>query len=1045
MARVQVYMGTHQSTRRSEIDARLIANLENTRLIVPTQRTVQQRTRRILSEHALPGLLGNPIVTFEKFAEALLDDSTAIRLRVPALTQHVLLQQAIEKQRGSESFAFLGEAAQSAGFLQHVQRIISQLKQSAIDPEQFHARVVQRKRGTPFDAVVAEVYTAYQESLVESGACDLQGMYWLADEACQKEQPRSLESIDTLLIDGFDDFTPSEFRLIQSVAPHVKELAFGLNYSNRPNASDAYSLPVKTNKAIQAAFEVEDIDCEKVSSELKTSCQAISHFLFSRDPKSIRPKISSPSPNLALQHCATVTEELERLARRVKRDLVEERAALSDILIVFKNPDTYRDTMKSVFEEVGVPWRSSQSATLSMSDYADFLANCYRATADWNRDRVLHVLTSPYFRSLGHGDGTHVAEYRRIALLAGFPEEGADWSKGLDRFIDRLDTDSGRQMRNWLDRMPTLREAAHALLGDVQRLASVSESFAESTSLAEHLERFVSLSRMFTVDELAERVDSTVAEENVSAWYAIQGLSLNLESMTSAGGASLSRAEFVATIREWFSMIPVPQVDAREGVLCLSLEEARHLEYPIVYMCGVNEGIVPSAPPRSAIYSHDDRLDLLEAGIELKSASGHIDMERLQFLHLFSVATQRLTITWHEHNTQGQPMYRSPYVSEIERLVESGFASLMDSPTLDTWYASRGDVLSAAMLGACSAPPELNDIMARIHERSVAEASRWTSETFNEYDGMISDDALKTELSEFFDERHLFSANQVETHINCPFRYLMSSMLNLPVIVAPSSVLDPRTVGTILHDSLEALFKAHSGTSISSVSLVELIAEVEQIASDVFDHVARDYVRSYPGIARSEKARVTDTLRRHVKIEHERDEGVWKPTYFETVFGDRGGNNKNALSTEQAFELPLGEHRYRFSGRIDRIDLDDDGNARVVDYKSSLGSGMGKDMREGRNIQLALYGFAVESLFSESISKCTEARYEHVGRDSIAQLSEKYREEIEAAAKSSIESAIQRMQQGIFHPTAEDESCSYCPSNKVCRYEEARVSGKAPE
>ncbi|MFP6584652.1 MAG: PD-(D/E)XK nuclease family protein [Candidatus Hydrogenedentota bacterium] len=1041
MAQVRVLTGLAWSTRREDIDRLLLSDLDTTRLIVPTQRTVQQRTRRILASAEISGLMGHPIVNFAKFAEELLEGTPESRRPVPALTQHLLLRHALERCAKEGALDFLGEVALSAGFLSHVQRVISQLKQSAVDPEAFHARVVQRKNPTPFDSMVARVYKEYQDSLVDSNACDLQGMYWLADRACRDQEPAALESIDTLLIDGFDDFTPSEFRLIQSIAPHLNQLVFGLSCSMLPTASDAYAVPRKTFNAIRDVFDAAHVDCEGEGPDDRSSCDVVSSLLFGRDPESNRPPSEGIDANLTLTHCNTVADEIQTLARDVKRDLVENGINPADVLIVFKHPEAYRETMEAVFAECGIPWHSNQSTTLAQSRFSDFLANLYLATTNWDRDRVLFVLTSPYFKAVGSEDTEHTSAYRNIALQAGIADEGGSWVDMIHRVIERLETDGGRTTQNWLARMPILKEACRALITDVQRLETISESLLGAGTLADHVACFAELAKRFSPETLVALAEDNQRAPDVQAWYGIHGLSYTVSTIVEDDSEKMDRADFVDTLHECFALTPVADRGEREGVLCLSLEDARHLEYPVVYMCGVNEGTVPSAPPRNAIYSPEDQRDLLEAGIPLKSASGHLDMERLQFLRLFSVATQRLTISWHGHNAQGQPMYPSPYVSEVQRLHNAGLLLLSDAANIDSWHASPREAVNAVVLGGLDVPADLASEVSAVRTRSALELTRLSDKPFNEYDGVLNDPELLSELTSFFDHRHTFSAYQIETQIDCPFRYLMNVMLKLPDVDTPSSILDARLAGKILHHALERFYRHYASVAMDDVPLNEILEKMIEIGGEVFDRRARDFRRAYPGIARAEKARLIATLHRHVRIHHDTDDGAWNPTYFETSFGESARDDENSITTPDGFELKLGDVAYRFAGRIDRIDMDDKGHARIVDYKMSLASGMARDMKAGRNVQLALYTMALESLLIPE-SACEVAQYEHVGRAKTVAITDKNRDSVIEAARESIESSIHAMQQGRFHPTTKDKACSYCPSNKVCRYEEGRIGAK---
>src|SRR5690606_35896105 len=118
---------------------------------------------------------------------------------------------AVQRVRTAGLLENFGDAAQTAGFLNHLRRIIGQLKQAAVEPAVFQERV--RPRKNPVDAVVGAVYHEYQRLLQENRAYDTQGRYWAAHLLCRESHPPLLRHIDTLVLDGFDDFTPSELRL----------------------------------------------------------------------------------------------------------------------------------------------------------------------------------------------------------------------------------------------------------------------------------------------------------------------------------------------------------------------------------------------------------------------------------------------------------------------------------------------------------------------------------------------------------------------------------------------------------------------------------------------------------------------------------------------------------------------------------------------------------------------------------------------------------------------------------------------------------------
>jgi ATP-dependent helicase/DNAse subunit B len=410
---------------------------ESTRLIVPTQRGVGHRMRG-MARGTGGGFLGRPVVTFEEFASGLLRGTADDLPLVSRTMQTLLLKGAVQKADADGVLEFLGEAARSPGFLNHVQHMIAQLKQGAVKPADFRERVARRDRPSAFDAVVAEIYTNYQNALVEAHTFDLQGMYWLADLACQYTEPAGLAGISTLLIDGFDDFTPSEFTLIASVARHVERLVFGLNYDIAPDRRDAYALLRETHGKVRGAFDCTEVNCEDGGCESESTCEQIVGNLFWRDATALRRIRGNLRADLTLVACHTVTHEVESVGRAIKRRIVEEGVSPGDVLIVLKNADAYARVLGEVFDEAGIPLEPVESATLLEVGFVRMLLKVYESAGDWEREAVLGVLTSGEFQSLCDSPVEHVAAYRHVAYRAGIVGGRSQWRDRLLGLSERL-------------------------------------------------------------------------------------------------------------------------------------------------------------------------------------------------------------------------------------------------------------------------------------------------------------------------------------------------------------------------------------------------------------------------------------------------------------------------------------------------------------------------------------------------------------------------------------------------------------------------------
>ncbi|MCL6431369.1 MAG: PD-(D/E)XK nuclease family protein, partial [Anaerolineae bacterium] len=122
-------------------------------------------------------------------------------------------------------------------------------------------------------------------------------------------------------------------------------------------------------------------------------------------------------------------------------------------------------------------------------------------------------------------------------------------------------------------------------------------------------------------------------------------------------------------------------------------------------------------------------------------------------------------------------------------------------------------------------------------------------------------------------------------------------------------------------------------------------------------------------------------------------------------------------------------------GIVDRVDADDMGRLRVIDYKSGsqlIGAG---ELLEGRRIQLALYALAVEQFLKGR--QVVDGFYWHVraARRSSLALG-RFEGGVRGAVDRAVEWALEasaRVRAGDFAPRPPKEGCgSYCAGVDVC-------------
>ncbi len=1035
MPRVRLISGASRSDRAHRIDTLLLDRLDESLLIVPSGAYARRRAAAILKRSGRAALLDPPVITLGELVERILRGSSKPVNRVGPLEQRMLLGRAVARVRSAGRLESLGSAGDSEGFLDHLLSVIGQIKQAAIEPKLFRQRV--RGRRHAMDDIVAEVYAAYQDELKSSGSVDLPGMYWLARIECEKgARPAGLGGTQRLLLDDFDDFTPSEFGVIQAIARHVEDLGFGMNVSADPEQQSLYAVPLRTVQKIRAAFDPVEI----VEPGMEPAPVRRSEFIAAS--LLVRKNVPVPAgleDDVEFIECHTMAHEIETIARRIKRLVRTENVALPQIAVVWRNTATVAGAMREIFHEFGIPLEGLESRTLGESSAAGFLLRFLDAAQTWSPAGVLDVLTSPWFSGPA---APHAGAFPILARAARVRPSRNGWRGGLERLHRYLDDPRQLELKGLVEHVPDAKAACEAMIAAFDRFAHLAGDQPRSASAAEHLDKLhaaiAQCPRDAAVAAMPAGDEHALEEAAVAALNATLG---ELQRGHAGAAEKISRGAFARLLRRAFGMTPI-RVAAPEGaVVCLGMEPARYLSFDYVFLAGLTDALVPSTRKMSAIYSDDDRSDLSAAGVPLDHAAAHNQREVLLFQRMFSIARRRLVASWHRLSPGGAAVQRSLYLNEIadrlgalhERKAESAADALVPPPELAG--CSRDAQNIAVTYNAAHCFP-------KIAAAAATEKRRYGSEAFDTHDGAIGDAENMDILRESFGPVHEFSPSQLETYADCPFRFFQERVLRLFAIEPPEQAFDHLARGSVLHAALERFHRRYAGKTVAEIAEEEATAAMDECAGEAFDAVASRFRNLSPGVIAAERARTLATLQRYLRIERTpkpKAPEPWPPALFEIAFGLGG-----AEGAGPPFVLETESGEVRLTGRIDRVDRRG-GKFRLVDYKSSPVAL--KKIKEGRVFQLALYALAAEAILFPG-EECEDALYLPVGHDRNPAVALRRNdpkapwEDRIALAKRAVTEAVRGIREGRFHPAHATTPCARCPDQKVCRFERARIKRK---
>jgi len=338
----------------------------------------------------------------------------------------------------------------------------------------------------------------------------------------------------------------------------------------------------------------------------------------------------------------------------------------------------------------------------------------------------------------------------------------------------------------------------------------------------------------------------------------------------------------------------------------------------VLFACGLQEGVFPARARPQPFLAEEERRRLAEvSGLRLGEQEDVLAAERYLLYAAVSRPEERLFLSWHVADDEGEATSRSLFVDDVCDLFSESFYSARRDRPLGTIDRSRLQAAGAARDGPEGRP--LRD--ARLLEQ------------------------LRT---------HIWSASSLERWIGCPVSWFVERMLR-PDAFEPDP--EPLARGGLAHaalkDTLEAL---RLRTGSARLTRSSLGSARELLAQALIDNEARHPLSVAPERRIAVRRRLQSDLERY--LEHAAEPASpLEPLALELGFGFAEGDERGEPSELPALELG----GVRLRGRIDRVDVSEQGEAVVYDYKGGRAPAGARWIRDA-SIQVALYMRAVEEL-----------------------------------------------------------------------------------
>jgi ATP-dependent helicase/nuclease subunit B len=929
----------------------------------------------------------------------------------------LLLRATVSELVARKALPQLAMVAHKPGFLADVGELLNELAEAECTPEALATANV-----SPYDGEYATIYTAYQARLAQLGVADEARLLTIARDLL-REQP-DLVPIELFVVDGFDQFTALQLSLVQTLAAQASRVLITLTGEQPPRPAHRrfqrtleQVQRVFASHAATSAIRVQYLPRDEAGNE--PPLQYIERYLFNLD---VPAPIDSRG---AVRTIAAADREREvRAALRYARQLLSAGSQPEQIAVLYRDGATYGPLLREVAAEYDLPLALYEGQALAEAPPVVALRNLLALPeTNYSRRALVECWRDLQAWPLPDGPGDPV------------------WAAALlDRGAAAMGVTSGLEpLRAALDAYIVADPPADLEAGEQPVLSS-----AEASAIRQALEKFIAWSSPppeATCEQYGEWLRALLFPAEGRQPFAFepmvgQVLDRTLMELAEAdrliGQPARESAAFISELEAALARVRYGAEPPQEGkIAVLPILAARGATFEHVIMLGLAEGEFPARPTQLPIYNRRDRLALVAAGVPL--APRDPADERSLFYEAVSRATTSLTLTRTRLDESGNSLAPSPYLHALLELftpesVPSAIIQAGSSPDFDNAASEQERLIALATAGELRSLTG-SALAQHIARAIVIEQGREGNGPYGPYEGIITDEKLQGGLLARLGPDHRWSVTQINDYTICPFRFAAAHVLQLSQPTEPEEGLEHIGQGRIYHAILAKAGKAWAASELPFTANNEttILAALHEATEAVLSEAPTRYGFT-PGPfwaweQNHTRRRLIQAVRRALN-----EGGPWerfRPVATEVGFGLSRGAAPLIIETDAGPAL--------ISGRIDRIDQDEEGRLAVIDYKSNSSPRPLDETVSGRDVQLTVYMLAIEQQVAPN-QVVERATYVHLGNGKRSKaLTREQREEAIGALQQRLAEALNGARDGHFPVRPSGDCPRGCAYMQICR------------
>ena len=949
----------------NEIKDKIDENADNKLiLLVPEQYTfnTENKILKFIGERAL---LRTEVLSFKKMAHEVSEECGGrVKEMIKESGRNMLIHRVLNENM--DSLDYFKKISREQGFNEIISEIISEFKKYNVDVENL------RKIDEKVDNIeliqklneLTIIYEAFNSKMHESYIDGDDELTLLSKKLLENDIYKGAE----VWIDEFTSFTPQQLEVIRLLAKRCKRVNITLCMESKSLESEeitdvfntikntennilkimkennvAYDEPVDLNNNITYRFK-DNLELKHIEGYFFT-------YPFNEYDKSCN--------SVELYKANNIYDEVDRVAKSIVELVREKGYRYKDISVVCRNIDDYEKVTSVIFKDYDIPYFLDKKTQLLSNPLIILISSAFEILfKNWSYESIFKYLKS----GLVGIDNSHIDILENFILEHGI--KGYKWTS--EEIINEKWFNNNEELTKEkilisevMEEIRTPLMTFHNKINGKYKVRDICVAIYEFLLDVKAFER---------INNWIENFEKIGLEDKVKEYSQVQSIVIDIldQAVDVIGEEILDSFEFFKILNTGFTnekigVIPV----ALDQVNIGDIARIKGRDVKILYIVGINDGVLPSSKKDEGILSDRDRGILNEIGVKLASTTRNKVFEEQFLLYTaLTISSEYLMLSYPMADFEGKSLRPSIVIPRIKKILPK----LVEQSAIYDLKSKR-DKISKVI-----APiPTFNELIVAVRrdfdkediESYWPEVYSWFKEdddfkdkVKNIFKGLtysnVGDRVAKKKLRKLYQNemgKLVFSVSRLEKYAECPFSYFVQ--YGLKAKNRKVYEFTPPDLGSFVHEMLDSFTNKIKDEGILWSELDN--EKCNTIVSNIIDKKLNGESNSILNSTKKFKylaQRFKRVISKSVSvIANQIGKGEFE--VFKTEF------NFGSFSSGEAITLDLeSKEKIYLQGRIDRIDtLDLDGETyiRIIDYKTGAKKFDLNELYYGLQMQLLVY------------------------------------------------------------------------------------------